>query len=95
MAVESAADRAAVLADFGEILVLPGSVEVTVIFDDPYIEELDISMSVPEIHGLTSDLSSLSCGDSVTRQSDSQGYKVAEIKPDGTGMSSIRLEVFS
>lgn len=92
MAIETDTERAVFLSDFGETFVLPGSVEVTVIFDEPYIEDLDISMKRPIIRGRTSDLSSLSYGDSVTRQADGQAYKVAEPKPDGTGMSAIRLE---
>lgn len=99
MPVESAADRAAFLADFGVEVTINAAVSpnvFTAIFDNAYAEAAfgqgaPIAASAPVLRARTADIGDLDEGVQVTVEG--TAYRVAE-KPhhDGTGMSEVILE---
>jgi len=94
MAVEDASDRAAMLADFGQIVSF-GSDSFNGIFDNDY-RAIDAATGVafasldPRLVCRTADVSSIVEGDLLTISAAS--YKVVVIMPDGTGMTEFMLE---
>lgn len=99
MTVETAADRAVFLADFGEnIKFYPTGSSVRMvkcIFDNIYQEmeagmSTGISMQQPRILCRTSDISGVAEGDSVIRGSTT--YIIRVIMSDGIGMTELTLE---
>jgi len=92
--VESAADRASMLADFGVTATYSGGT-FTAIFDNDY-EAVEAGGGVPvaalnpRITCRTADVSTLSDGDSLTI--DSALYVIAYVMPDGTGVTAMILE---
>lgn len=89
MAVETADDRAAMLADFGEVVTVDGA-NVTAIIDREYIESLDVQGYRPVLYVRTVDITGADEGDAVV--AGGVNYTVAVIQNDGTGMSQIVLE---
>ncbi len=94
MGVESAEDRASMLSifDFGVAATI-GEATVYVIFDDAHevVSEVDgeVSTTVPQCIGSSSDLTSVVRGTVVTINS--VAYNVIDIQPDGTGMTTLFL----
>lgn len=100
MAVETAADRLALLADFGECVkytFASGKVKsVKVIFDNSYYQQeaggtVGFAVRDPRIVGRTCDLTGAAEGDSVVIGDDT--YTTRIVMPDGTGMTEIQLEL--
>jgi hypothetical protein len=90
VSVESAADRAAMLADFGVVATWSGVGQVTGIFDAAYIDPLgQFEGSAPVFHAASADLEGIEQGDTLTV--DDVVYTVVEVQPDGTGMVLVRL----
>ncbi len=99
MAVESAADRLAMLADFGQSItytVQGGSaVTITGIFDNDYAEVdaggmVGFAMQQPRIVVRTSDVASATEGDTFVISGVT--YLSRVVQDDGTGMTFIVLE---
>jgi hypothetical protein len=89
MNVENSADRLAMLSDFGQTVSIDGS-DVTAIYDEDYVESLDIAGTRPLLYCRTSDVESAGHGDSV--EVDGIDYTVAKVQPDGTGLTVLILE---
>ena len=93
MAVESEADRLAMLRDFGSTAVV-GNRTLTGIFDAEYLaidaSGYDIESRTPMLHARTSDLPAIVNGTTVCRVG-GVSYTVVESQPDGTGMTMLRL----
>lgn len=84
-------DLSAFLADFGETVTLDG-VSVAAIFDAEYATAdvgFDVSVSGPALTLPTTSVPAAPVGKAAVVQSVT--YSVAEHKPDGTGMSVLRL----
>jgi hypothetical protein len=99
MTVETAADRAVFLADFGENIkftpVASSTRTVKCIFDNVYQEmeagmSTGISMQQPRILCRTSDITGVAEGDAVVRGSTT--YLIRVIMSDGIGMTELTLE---
>lgn len=94
MTVESAADRLIMLADFGESCT-SGSVAFTAIFDNEYIDvgqgNVSLETSTPMLTARTADVSTLAHDATIKRSGIS--YKLRGIHPDGTGITTLILEV--
>lgn len=94
MAVESAADRSAFLADFGSTVTWSGG-SATAIYDQAYEEAefpgaVSIGSRRPMLRAREADFAAVAVGTSVTVDGDT--WRVAEKHPDGTGMTMILLE---
>lgn len=76
--------------EFGITATFSGG-DVLGILDRAYIETEDVAGYAPTFIAKTSDLSTVSVGDSVTI--DSVVYDVAEIQPDGTGVTTLVLQL--
>ncbi len=79
-------------ADFA-VNATMGSATFPVIFDRAHIESLGISATQPVAVAKTSDVSSASRGTSITIPVGGTAYKVLDNQPDGTGMSTLILEL--
>jgi len=94
MAVESDADRLALLSDFGQAVTINGT-SVTAIFDDKFlmIDEMtmNIESSEPQIECRTSDVSGFSNGAMVVIGTTT--YYITTLEPDGTGLTTITLHL--
>ena len=97
MGVETATDLSAIVNadDFGTNATFNSS-SISGIFDNEFVEsdgglEAGIGYTVTRFICKTSDVSSASFGDTITINS--VGYKIREIRPDGTGMSELIIEV--
>lgn len=94
MAVESDADRAAFFADFGEddTITVDGN-PVNAQFDNVYVEVgldgVTVESVGPVLLCRTIDVSAVVQGDAAVVNS--VNYTVAEVQPDGTGMTLLRL----
>lgn len=94
MGVENAADRAAFFNtdDFGVVATINGT-EVNGIFDNEYIDVLDVAGTSPAFTCATADLAAITPavarGTSVTISG--TAYTIQNIKPDGTGMTVLVL----
>lgn len=76
---------------FGVEAVFAGlAAPVTVIFDRPSAEALEVSGYAPEIWAKSSDVSAVAVGAAVTVNG--TAYTVATIEPDGTGVTRMELE---
>lgn len=97
MAVETADDRAALLADYGVTVTKADTTTFTAIFDETFIEvdptgaTRAVESSDPQIMARTADVSALVHGSLLTISGSS--YKVIGIEPDGTGITTLILEV--
>jgi hypothetical protein len=104
MSVESAADRANMLADFGQLITFtPGAVypnrsdktvEIMAIFDNDFYAvdggEVGINTRQPSIMARTADTENAARNSMVEIGNDI--YKVVSPEPDGTGMTVLQLE---
>lgn len=68
-----------------------GASTFSVIFDRAHLESLGISTTQPVLVAKTSDVSSATRGTSITVNG--TAYTVMDNQPDGTGMSTLILEV--
>ena len=95
MSVETAADRTALLADYGTTVTKTDASTFTAIFDNDFLavdlDESEVESTEPTLLARTADVSGLAHGDSLTISSTS--YTVRGIQPDGTGMTQIMLGV--
>ena len=95
MSVETAADRTALLADYGTTVTKTDASTFTAIFDNDFLavdlDESEVESTEPTLLARTADVSGLAHGDSLTISSTS--YTVRGIQPDGTGMTQIMLSV--
>jgi hypothetical protein len=104
MAVESAADRLSMLADFGLACRITyatgGRKDITAILDNEYAAaeltgEVALETTVPILTARTADLSAAAHGDAV-RVTDEDGtrtnYTIRGLHPDGTGVTQVILE---
>jgi len=83
-----AESRAAFFADFG-VTATVGGVAVPAIFDAPYADALGVAGTSPV---LTIDSSSVTPAYGAAVSVAGASYTVAEIHPDGTGMTRLVLE---
>jgi hypothetical protein len=97
MTVESAADRAAFLDtdDFGVTASLNGGADISGIFDIDYYEAIGesgggVETQSPMFTARTSDLPGVAIDDTLTI--DGTDWLVCSVRPDGTGMTVLRLE---
>ena len=95
MSVETAADRTALLADYGTTVTKADATTFTGIFDNDSLavdlDESEVESTEPTLLARTADVSGLAHGDSLTISAVS--YTVRGIQPDGTGMTQIMLSV--
>ena len=95
MSVETAADRTALLADYGTTVTKTDASTFTAIFDNDFLavdlDESEVESTEPTLLARTADVSGLAHGDSLTISAVS--YTVRGIQPDGTGMTQIMLSV--
>jgi len=95
MSVETAADRSAMLADYGTTVTKTDASTFTAIFDNDFLavdlDESEVESTEPTLLARTADVSGLAHGDSLTISAVS--YTVRGIQPDGTGMTQIMLSV--
>ena len=95
MSIETAADRSAMLADYGITVTKSDTSTFIGIFDNDFLavdlDESEVESTEPTLLARTADVSGLAHGDSLTISSTS--YKVRGIQPDGTGMTQIMLGV--
>lgn len=95
MSVETAADRTALLTDYGTTVTKADASTFTGIFDNDFLavdlDESEVESTEPTLLARTSDVSGLAHGDSLTISAVS--YTVRGIQPDGTGMTQIMLGV--
>lgn len=83
-------DLAGYFADFGVDAVV-GGVTVRCIFDNSFLDTLGIVADTrPMVLAKSADVSAVSVGAAVTIAS--VGYVVAEIQPDGTGITRLMLK---
>ncbi len=92
MAVESAADLAAMLADWDTATI--GATSVNGIFDDNYFgvdsNGVEITGSQPRFSCAVASLPAITLG-TTTAVINSVTYTIVEIQPDGTGLTSLIL----
>jgi len=95
MSVETAADRTAMLADYGSTVTKADASTFVAIFDNDFlavdVDESEVESTEPTLLARTADVSGLAHGDSLTISAVS--YTVRGIQPDGTGMTQIMLSV--
>ena len=95
MSVETAADRSALLNDYGTTVTKADASTFTGIFDNDFLavdlDESEVESTEPTLLARTADVSGLAHGDSLTISAVS--YTVRGIQPDGTGMTQIMLSV--
>jgi hypothetical protein len=99
MAVETADDRTALLADFGvSATYTPAggqATAVTVIFDSDFQEadaggSITFAIEIPRVLAKTADFASAAEGDSLVIGGVT--YTILVVMPDGQGMTELRLE---
>jgi len=95
MSVETAADRSALLNDYGTTVTKADTSTFTGIFDNDFLavdlDESEVESTEPTLLARTADVSGLAHGDTLTISAVS--YTVRGIQPDGTGMTQIMLSV--
>lgn len=89
MALETDADRLGMLSDFGENYVVNNRT-YTGIFDNEYIEELNVSGSVPVLNCRTKDVATVDRGDTLRVRE--AKYTVKEKQPDELGLTILILQ---
>lgn len=90
MAIESAADRLAMIQALDGQQVTIGGASIYAIFDNDYVEALDTEGSGPRLVCRTADVSSVTYGTAAVVSG--ANYTVRTIMPDGTGMTVLVLE---
>jgi microcystin-dependent protein len=93
VAIETDADRLAVIQCCDGQLVSVGGAAVWGIFGNAYAEDLEIAGTRPQLRCRTSDVTTAGYGTSVVVATES--YLVRGIQPDGTGMTTLILELQS
>lgn len=91
MAVESAADRLAMLEDFGITVTGPSGTFIG-IFERTYVELLNITGHRPVVTARSTDLTVAGVSVGSTISADSTNYTVQVIEPDGSGITNLILE---
>lgn len=90
MPLESDADRLSYLQAFGEQITVNAQT-LWAVPDNAYIDALDIAAGTrPQAIVRTADVPSIAPGQTVVMQGTQ--YSVAEIQPDGTGMTTLILQ---
>jgi high-affinity K+ transport system ATPase subunit B len=89
MPLESDADRLAMLQALGEEITVGGTA-VWAIVDNEYVEALSVTGTQPVATCRSSDVTGVTRATTVVRGGVT--YRVANIEPDGTGMTLLRLE---
>lgn len=82
-------DLSSFFVDFG-VTVTVGGVSVRGIFDNAFIQALGISGTGPVLIVKTASVPSVAQGDAVVISA--VNYTVAEIKPDGSGITVLELD---
>lgn len=77
-------------ADFGVLATLPSGAEVRGIFDNGFVDAFGVAETEKAFTAATADVSALVYGHTVTIGG--TAYTVAEVQPDGTGMTRVRLK---
>jgi hypothetical protein len=78
-------------ADFGETATWKGSTSITVIFDNAYQLAYGLVEGTnPVILAKAADVPGVAQGDAISLRS--VNYTIADIEPDGTGMTVLRLK---
>ncbi|MBT4292877.1 hypothetical protein HOD41_09325 [bacterium] len=94
MAVENSADLLAMLGDFGQtVTVSKDDFDrdlITAIYDEDYVESLDIAGVRPLLHCRSTDVADVIQGDDV--EVAGVDYLVAKVQQDGTGVTILILE---
>lgn len=91
MAIESAADRLALLDDWG-VDATYGAHTIAVIYDEEYVELMGISGDSPVVLGRTSDFETAEVAEGGTLAVNGASFTVRVIQNDGTGMTKLILE---
>jgi len=89
MAVENSADLLAMLGDFGQTVTVSED-DITAIYDEDYVESLDIAGVRPLLHCRSTDVADVIQGDDV--EVAGVDYLVAKVQQDGTGVTILILE---
>jgi hypothetical protein len=77
-------------ADFGVDATLPSGAVVRGIFDNAFIDTFGVAETDKALTAASADVSALVYGDTITIAS--TDYTVAELQPDGTGITKVRLK---
>lgn len=80
----------AILGAVGNAVVVIGAATVYGVFDDNHLDINGVAASGPALTMLSSDVSTVAYGSSLTV--DSVSYTVTAIEPDGTGITVLRLQ---
>lgn len=91
MAIETAADRHAMLDALGELFLFEGR-EFRAVFESPYEQVLGMDGARPTLTTDTDLVPDIAQGDTVTRIDGAVDYTVRAIEPDAFGMLRIILE---
>jgi hypothetical protein len=78
------------LAEFSVAVTLPGDVVVRGLFDNGFVNALGVATGERTLTMKSSDIEGLAHAQAVVV--DGVSYKVAQIEPDGTGISVVRLQ---
>lgn len=78
------------IAGFATAVVFNGALSVNAIFDNAYFEAEQTVGTQPQLTCKTADLATVAVGASVVVNGTS--YTVANIEPDGTGVSVVQLQ---
>lgn len=89
--VESAADRAALLADFG-VSAVSGASSLTVLYFAPYADAGEMAGYKPSALARTADVSSAGISFGSEIMIDGAEFAVRGLEPDGLGMTTLVLE---
>lgn len=91
MAIETEADRAAVLTDWASEATY-GATTVSGIFDQAFVEEFGMAGKRPVFLATTADLAAAGVAVDGTLTIDADNYTVRVLEHDGTGMTMAILE---
>jgi hypothetical protein len=83
-------DFAPFFTDFGVTATLASGGTVRGIFDNGFVDVFGVSETEKAFTAATADVSALAYGNTVTISG--TAYTVAELQPDGTGMTRVRLK---
>jgi hypothetical protein len=83
-------DLAPFFVDFGVTATLSSGAAVRGIFDNGFVDAFGVSETEKAFTAATAEVSALAYGNTVTISG--TAYTVAELQPDGTGMTRVRLK---
>jgi hypothetical protein len=83
-------DFAPYFADFGVDATLPSGAVVRGIFENGFVDAFGVSETEKAFTAATAGVSALTYGQTVTIAG--TAYTVAELQPDGTGVTRVRLK---